>query len=937
MMSDAVRTITTGPYGTLLFSGDGTKLYINFGRGLDIYSLSTGGYLGDLNPKGFGGDITPNGQFLISVDSTLGAGSGNTYPYTVSVYRTDLVSGTQTTYQMSGVVTSTIGYPSVPSFTDAIALNDTTVLLAVSGEGRSGYLLDLTTGNFTQTNAIIGRATLTESIEGTRVLAATGAGALTVLDMTGAVLATHAAGQDGITGYSSGIEAISTTAGRVLQYVAGALDLYDLNLHFLGDIQGTLQAQIGRGEISNFVFSKDGTLLYGTDNATNALYEFRTSDWHLQRSFALGSTSNGALALSPDGHYIVTNSRYDVRIVDLTASNQVDGTTSNDVFAASTGLSIVYGYAGNDTFRDGSTNDTFVGGDGDDTYILSHNQPGPQDPRYYQPIATIVELPGGGNDTIITSVDMTAPENVETLQLAQGAVATITGGVSGTRLIGNDYGTLIEGGAGTDVLIGGLGDDVLKGYTPGDTAVIHATMATSTIQVSLGYVSVNPTSTEIQITSADGNDTLEGIDIIQFDDGQLTGPYVIAAALTFEQFTGRAATAAEIAALEPITRGIDAYSGYAHYMSISTAFKNAVAHSALVEPLIDARIAQSYLTYGGRAPSAAELDVWENQFSSYATFDSLRESILRDPLGQAYYNAQVADLYQQYGGRAPTASELGVWRNAFLQGYNDSAGALAGVRQAILQDPLGQNHFEPAITALYQEYGGRAPTSSELAVWRQYIFEYSKSYDYARTTILTDRLGQTHSSEQITKLYQEYGGRAPTNGEIDVWRAELLKGATFHDVRTAILDDALGQNHTTAAMTGIYQLYFGRAPSVDEISVWKGLVRAGADFFVATDTLMSDAGSIGHVQRATGTDASDTFTYAGSFGNVAVDAFDPLHDVLDLRGSAFAGANPLDAAHAHQVTGFDGSTDVLLTFDATDHILLHHVSLAQLSGSNFLI
>ncbi|MBV8592738.1 MAG: hypothetical protein JOZ27_00390, partial [Caulobacteraceae bacterium] len=51
-------------------------------------------------------------------------------------------------------------------------------------------------------------------------------------------------------------------------------------------------------------------------------------------------------------------------------------------------------------------------------------------------------------------------------------------------------------------------------------------------------------------------------------------------------------------------------------------------------------------------------------------FDAVRRAILADPYGQAHTTDKTTNLYQEYFGRDPTASELGVWNGLLNAGAN---------------------------------------------------------------------------------------------------------------------------------------------------------------------------------------------------------------------------------------------------------------------------
>jgi Ca2+-binding RTX toxin-like protein len=149
--------------------------------------------------------------------------------------------------------------------------------------------------------------------------------------------------------------------------------------------------------------------------------------------------------------------------------DRIDGGSGNDLIYGGDGNDILLGGDGNDRIDGGSGVDQLAGGNGDDTYII--------DSVWDE----IIELPGGGTDTIRSVVTITLADEVEHLFLDGRENLDGVGNELSNRLQGNagdnqlkgmngddllygwDGNDRLEGGAGNDALDGGNGDDVLIG------------------------------------------------------------------------------------------------------------------------------------------------------------------------------------------------------------------------------------------------------------------------------------------------------------------------------------------------------------------------------------------------------------------------------------------------------------------------------------------
>lgn len=148
----------------------------------------------------------------------------------------------------------------------------------------------------------------------------------------------------------------------------------------------------------------------------------------------------------------------------VTLKNLVLSQLTADSFIIAAPLQ-VNGTAGKDVLRQsGKAVQTLAGGLGDDMYYPGNAS------------ARIVELPGGGTDSVVAWMNYTLPDNVE-----NGAVGnSITG--SSLYLQGNDLANQLRGdGTGIQFLNGERGDDTLTGGAAADQFIIDAGDGNDTI------------------------------------------------------------------------------------------------------------------------------------------------------------------------------------------------------------------------------------------------------------------------------------------------------------------------------------------------------------------------------------------------------------------------------------------------------------------------
>ena len=160
----------------------------------------------------------------------------------------------------------------------------------------------------------------------------------------------------------------------------------------------------------------------------------------------------------------------------------------------------ITGNDGNNYIDGGAGADTMIGGKGDDTYVID------------DPNDVVVELAGGGNDTVKTSASYVLGGNIENLVLMGSASINGTGDAGSNSITGNEGNNRLDGGAGADTLVGGLGDDTYVVDNSGDVVTEAASAGTDTVESSitwtLGLNLENLTLTGAAAINATGNGLL---------------------------------------------------------------------------------------------------------------------------------------------------------------------------------------------------------------------------------------------------------------------------------------------------------------------------------------------------------------------------------------------------------------------------------------------
>lgn len=199
-----------------------------------------------------------------------------------------------------------------------------------------------------------------------------------------------------------------------------------------------------------------------------SLSDLVISNWSINgNQLARISATNGTAAVNLNLRGVTSSQLNASHFVFAPATpGAINGTAGNDTLTGDAGANTINGLAGADSM---------TGRTGDDAYVVDNSGD------------TINELPGGGYDSVQSSVSYTLSDNVEALTLSGTANLNATGNAQRNRLVGNAGNNRLDGGAEADSLIGGLGNDVYVVDDQLDTAFENAGEGTDTVESGVSW------------------------------------------------------------------------------------------------------------------------------------------------------------------------------------------------------------------------------------------------------------------------------------------------------------------------------------------------------------------------------------------------------------------------------------------------------------------
>jgi Ca2+-binding RTX toxin-like protein len=345
-------------------------------------------------------------------------------------------------------VGGTHGADTVQASTNYTLSGNVTTLVLTGSANLSG------TANSTGADSVVGNAgndTLTA--EGGRDTLIAGSGLATLVGGSGGTVFVVNSTSDVIQGVSSGV------SNELVSSVNATLptNVDTLELSGVGNLSGT-----GNSDASNVLIANSGNDTLVAGSAATTLEGGVGQD-----TFVVNSTGDSIEAAASATNTVLSSISYTlpsyITTLELTGSANLTGTgnTLADSIVGNAGHDTLTAGVGNDTLVAGTGLATLVGGVGNDTFVIDSTSD------------VIQGQVSGQYNTLVSSVTVTLPTNINALLLSGSGNLTGTANSANDTIGGNSGNDTLVAGAGNDTLTGGAGVDTFIGGTGGATFVIN--------------------------------------------------------------------------------------------------------------------------------------------------------------------------------------------------------------------------------------------------------------------------------------------------------------------------------------------------------------------------------------------------------------------------------------------------------------------------------
>ncbi len=196
-----------------------------------------------------------------------------------------------------------------------------------------------------------------------------------------------------------------------------------------------------------------------------------------------------------------------------------------------------------------------------------------------------------------------------------------------------------------------------------------------------------------------------------------------------------------------------------------------------------------------RDPDYGGLQYWINDFIHGGQTGDIAVGFFES---DELLNEIITDYYQQYLLRTPDASGLAYWRSVW-----HATGGPEIIKAGFADSPEFYTSAggtpETWITELYHRILNREPDPQGKQYWLDYLTSHGNTAEARKHIALGFFTSLEAYKGDVTGWFQEYVGRAPTTSELNQYAGEMLAGKTDRDIEQEITNlPEYGQNPPAA-------------------------------------------------------------------------------------------------------------------------------------------